>query len=76
MSFSSEVKEELFGHIGSSRHCQLAEIAAIIDAAGLIRVDESGSTTLFLQADNELVIRKFFTLIKKAFPDEECFLFN
>ena len=67
MSFSSEVKEELFGHIGSSRHCQLAEIAAIIDAAGLIRVDESGSTTLFLQADNELVIRKFFTLIKKAF---------
>ncbi len=67
MSFSSEVKEELYGHIGSSRHCQLAEIAAIIDAVGLIKADESGSLSLFLQADNELVIRKFFTLIKKAF---------
>lgn len=30
MSFSSEVKEELFGHIGKSRHCQIAEMAAIM----------------------------------------------
>ena len=30
MSFSSEVKEELFNHIGKSRHCQIAEMAAII----------------------------------------------
>lgn len=30
MSFSSEVKEELFGHVGKSRHCQIAEMAAIM----------------------------------------------
>ena len=30
MSFSSEVKEELFNHIGKSRHCQIAEMAAIM----------------------------------------------
>lgn len=30
MSFSSEVKIELAGHIGKSRHCQLAELAALL----------------------------------------------
>lgn len=30
MSFSSEVKEELFGHVGKGRHCQIAEMAAIM----------------------------------------------
>ena len=67
MSFSSEVKEELFDRIGTSRHCQLAEIAAIIDAVGLVKPDEKGDYLLFLQDDNILVIRKFFTLLKKAF---------
>ena len=67
MSFSLEVKEELAKHIGSSRHCQLAEIAAIIGGAGFIRKDESGEITLYLQDDNPLVVRKFFTLLKKAF---------
>ena len=52
MSFSSEVKEELLGRIGSSRHCQLAEIAAIIDAAGLIETGENGAVMLFLQDDD------------------------
>ncbi len=67
MSFSSEVKEELLGRVGSSRHCQLAEIAAIIEAAGYIEKGENGRVTLFLQDDNALAIRKFFTLLKKAF---------
>lgn len=34
MSFSSEVKEELFEHIGKSRHCQIAELAALISWEG------------------------------------------
>ena len=67
MSFSLEVKEELSKHIGSSRHCQLAEIAAIIDGAGFVRRAENGEITLYLQDDNLLVVRKFFTLLKKAF---------
>ena len=67
MSFSSEVKEELSKHIGGSRHCQLAELAAIVYGAGYIQQDENGQIKLFLQADNSLVVRKFFTLLKKAF---------
>lgn len=67
MSFSSEVKEELVKHIGSSRHCQLAELAAIITYIGIVGQDENGELVLYLQTDNSLVLRKFFTLIKKAF---------
>ena len=67
MSFSSDVKEELVGHIGNSRHCQLAEIAAIISGIGYIKTDSDGHKELFLQADNELIVRKFFTLLRKAF---------
>ena len=67
MSFSLEVKEELSKHIGSSRHCQLAEIAAIIDGAGFIRDGEDGKLALYLHDDNPLVVRKFFTLLRKAF---------
>ena len=74
MSFSSEVKEELYSHIGSSRHCQIAEVAAIIDAAGLVKADEKGDYVLYLQDDNELIVRKFFTLLRKAFNIGTSFL--
>ncbi|WP_034445277.1 DNA-binding protein WhiA [Butyrivibrio sp. AE2032] len=67
MSFSSEVKEELEKHTGSSRHCQLAELTAIITSIGYVGIGEDGEMTLYLQADNSLVLRKFFTLLKKAF---------
>lgn len=69
MSFSAEVKEELSKHIGSSRHCKLAEIAAIIECAGYLD-EKNGKYTLYIQADNALVARKFFTLLKKAFNIE------
>jgi DNA-binding protein WhiA len=67
MSFSSEVKEELSKRIGSSRHCQLAEISAIVTCIGHVEVGKGGETVLYLQTDNTQVLRKFFTLLKKAF---------
>ena len=67
MSFSSDVKEELFGHIGHSRHCQLAELAAIIIFAGLVVQSDDGEFIICLQDDNARIFRKFFTLLKKAF---------
>ncbi len=67
MSFSSEVKEELSKRIGSSRHCQLAEISAIVTCIGHVEMEKGGETVLYLQADNAQVLRKFFTLLKKAF---------
>ena len=76
MSFSAEVKEELAAKIGNSRHCQLAEISAIIVCEGYITTDENGATVLFLQDENELAVRKFFTLLKKAFNIRTSFLEN
>ena len=67
MSFSSEVKEELDKHIGSSRHCQLAELAAIIFMDGSIEIKDGRACRLSLQTDNPIVSRKFFTIIRKAF---------
>ena len=67
MSFSAEVKEELVKHTGSSRHCQLAELAAIITCVGAAGRDKNGELMMYLQTDNGPVLRKFFTLIKKAF---------
>lgn len=36
MSFSSDVKEELAKQVSKSRHCQLAELAGIIELSGRI----------------------------------------
>ena len=66
MSFSRAVKEELAGHIDSSRHCQLAELAALLHFCGSI-CEESGEIHLSLETENEVVIRKCFTLVEKTF---------
>ena len=50
MSFSSEVKEELSRHLGKSRHCQTAELAALIAFDGKVQVSESGCD-LFLDSE-------------------------
>lgn len=67
MSFSSEVKEELVEHISSSRHCQIAEMAALFCYSGRIGRTDEGNTILSFQTENEQVIRKCFTLLKKSF---------
>lgn len=66
MSFSGTVKEELAAHIDSSRHCQLAELAAILHFVGGI-CQEEGESHLSLETENEAVIRKCFTLLAKTF---------
>ena len=66
MSFSGTVKEELAAHIDSSRHCQLAELAAILHFGGGSCEDRAGSH-LSLETENEAVIRKCFTLLEKTF---------
>ncbi|MCR5421645.1 MAG: DNA-binding protein WhiA [Lachnospiraceae bacterium] len=66
MSFAGAVKEELFKHIGSSRHCRLAELAALISFGG---ADIYGKydDKIILEFDNELVAQKCFTLFLKTF---------
>lgn len=66
MSFSGQIKEELAQVISSPRHCQLAELAALVQFCG--HIEDDGS--LLVQSENPLVIRKCFTLLKKTFKIE------
>ena len=67
MSFSAEVKEELAKHISPARHCQMAELSAMLYYAGQYGLMEDGTLTIGFQSENEAVLRKGFTLLKKAY---------
>ena len=67
MSFSGEVKEEISKHVSSARHCQIAELAAIIQYSGEILEREDGSRAILIQTENLTVARKYFTLLRKTF---------
>ena len=64
MSFSGTVKEELAAQISPARHCQLAELAALLHFCGSVC---EGGKHLCLETENEAVAKKCFTLLKKAF---------
>lgn len=70
MSFSSGVKEELSRRFSSERHCNIAEIAAIIGICGRIFISEEDTFQLLVQTENVTVARKYFTLLKKTFNIE------
>lgn len=67
MSFSSKVKDELSRQIHTARHCQIAEIAAIISLCGKIQINEDDEYCIRIQTENVAVARKYFTLLKKTF---------
>lgn len=67
MSFSQEVKEELAKRMGAARHCQMAELAALMHFCGQYGQDREGNFTIGFQVENETVVKKGFTLLKKAF---------
>ena len=69
MSFSSKVKSELLHHFGEARHCQIAEIAAIINYCGEIEEKEE-KFCVKIQTENNAAARKYFTLIKNTFNIE------
>lgn len=67
MSFSSKLKEELSRQISPARHCQIAEMAAIISLCGKIIISENDRYTIKINTENVAVARKYFTLLKKTF---------
>ena len=69
MSFSGMVKEELSRQIGLARHCQIAELAALLCGCGRLE-NTSDGLRLKIQTENESVARKCFTLLKKTFNIE------
>lgn len=67
MSFSKDVKEELSRQISPARHCQIAEIAAIISLCGNILINEKNHYFIKIYTENLTVARKYFILIRKSF---------
>ncbi len=67
MSFSKNVKEELAKQISTARHCQIAEIAAIISLCGSISINENNQYFVKINTENLTVARKYFILIKETF---------
>ncbi|MBQ7774643.1 MAG: DNA-binding protein WhiA [Lachnospiraceae bacterium] len=67
MSFSHDVKEELAAQINPARHCQIAELAAMLHFSGQYGRDSEGHFTIGFQTENATVIKKGFTLLKKTF---------
>ena len=66
MSFSSNVKRELCNHFGNARHCNIAELAGIINICGQI-VKKDNSFCVKIQTENFDVAKKCFTLLQNAF---------
>lgn len=77
MSFSSDVKEELEKKIDSAKHCQIAEIAAIMALSGNISWQSDGNIEIIITTENKMVTSKFIALIDKAFSisEDKCELF-
>ena len=73
MSFSGKVKEELGRHEDHARHCNIAEIAALLSGCADVLEDGEGRVSLIVHSENETVIRKCFTILQKTFNIEEAF---
>ncbi len=67
MSFSGDVKEELSKQFNAARHCQIAEIAAIISMCGEVLISEEDRYSVKIHTENVAVARKCFTILKKGF---------
>ena len=70
MSFSSRIKEELSRHMSPARHCQIAEIAAILSLCGRIQISGDDHYSIKIHTENVTVAIKCFTLLRKTFNIE------
>lgn len=66
MSFSKKVKDELAMQVSDARHCRLAELSAILAFGGQL-IQNKSHLILKFQTENQVVARKYFTLMKKTF---------
>lgn len=67
ISFSGKIKEELAKHWSDARHCQIAELTAIISLCGRVTIDSRERYGIKVKTENVSVARKYFTLLEKTF---------
>ena len=70
MSFSLKVKDELVKVVPPARHCQIAELSAIVGMSGNIYTSQSGKHYIRITTENRDVACKSQLLIQKAFGYE------
>ena len=64
MSFSSDIKEELARQHSKAKHCQIAELSAMIMQEGRISMNP---LSLSFETENPILIEKYAILMKRAF---------
>lgn len=69
MSFSTKVKEEIAKHSSHSRHCQIAELLALLLATGEVIFDD-GQVRLIMRPENPLIGDKICRLIDQLFEEK------
>lgn len=67
LTFSGKIKEELARQHSKARHCQIAEIAAIVSMCGKVSIDSRERYSVKIRTENSSVARKYFTLLEKTF---------
>lgn len=67
LTFSGKVKEELSRNWNESKHCQIAEVSAIISMCGKVTIDSREQYAVKVRTENISVARKYFTLLRKTF---------
>ena len=67
ISFSAKVKSELADIMSNFKHCRKAELVGMFQYGGQIGRVESNSYTVGFHTENEEVLKKGFTLLKKTF---------
>lgn len=70
LTFSGRVKEELSRQWNGAKHCQIAEVAAIISMCGKVSIDSRERYSVKIRTENISVARKYFTLLEKTFNIE------
>ncbi|MCQ2510250.1 MAG: DNA-binding protein WhiA [Lachnospiraceae bacterium] len=67
MSFAGEVKEELCRQRSGARHCQIAELAAMIILCGSICISARNEYQIRLKTESGSMAKKYFALVRKLF---------
>lgn len=70
MSFSGDVKDELVRLENDARHCQIAELAAVLVYAGTVKTDVLGAQCIELPSDSPLVVRRGHMLFDRVFGEQ------
>lgn len=68
MSFSTKVKKEIGGHVSRSRHCQIAELLALVLATGEVELNDN-RIKLILRPENAMIGDKLCRLIDILFEN-------